>query len=112
MVDVQDNIQIFVDKYKTQSLDEQGFFIRKENLYARYEVLINEEKTEPSKEKFFNDLTIEREDIERIDIVPILEGASLGWLGIFLGGAGFLSANTQTGALMGLMLLFQGIHPR
>ena len=36
MVDVQNNIQNFVDKYKTQSLDKQGFFIKKEKKDDEY----------------------------------------------------------------------------
>jgi predicted phage tail protein len=85
------------------------FFVKKENLYSRYEVLINKESTTPSNDRFYNELTLDRKDIQSIDIVPVLEGASLGWIGVFMGGAGFLNANSQQSALASMALLFYGI---
>lgn len=94
----------------SQSKDAvRKFFIKRENLYSRYEVLINEEKTVPSNDRFYNELTLDREDIERIDIVPVLEGSALGWIGIFMGGVGFLNANTSQAALSSLAMIFYGI---
>lgn len=85
------------------------FFIKRENLYSRYDVLINEEKTEPSTNKDTNDLTLLRNDIKTIDVVPVLEGASLGWVGILLGGVGLAGSQTPMAAMTSIMLIVQGI---
>ena len=85
------------------------FFIKKENLYARYDVLINKQKTTPSDDKQYNDLSIHRNDIEEIDIVPCLEGAMLGWAGILLGGVGFMTATNSFAAMTSLAMMANGI---
>ena len=85
------------------------FFIRKENSYARYDVLINDQKTTPSDDKVYNDLTLERSDIEQIDIVPCLEGSFMGWFGILVGGVGLATATNQMAALTSIALISNGI---
>ncbi len=85
------------------------FFIRKENSYARYDVLINDQKTTPSDDKAYNDLTLERNDIEQIDIVPCLEGSFMGWFGILVGGVGLATATNQMAALTSIALISNGI---
>jgi len=85
------------------------FFIRKENSYARYDVLINDQKTTPSDDKTYNDLTLERNDIEQIDIVPCLEGSFMGWFGILVGGVGLATATNQMAALTSIALITNGI---
>lgn len=92
-----------------QSQDSiRKFFIKRENAYSRYDVLVNKEKTSPSDNTRDNDLTLERGDIESIDIVPVLEGSFLGWAGLLLGGVGLGLANNPMSAMMALNLLFQG----
>ena len=85
------------------------FFIRKENSYARYDVLINDQKTTPSDDKTYNDLTLERNDIEQIDIVPCLEGSYMGWFGILVGGVGLATATNQMAAMTSIALIANGI---
>ena len=87
------------------------FFIKKENAYSRYDVLINGKKTTPSSDMKNNELTINRNDIKEIDIIPVLEGSSdiFSWAGILFGGIGFLNANNSQTALVSLALMFNGI---
>lgn len=94
----------------TQTNDSiRKFFIKKENSYAKYDVLLNNQKTTPSEDKNYNDLTIKRTDIEQIDIVPCLEGAMLGWAGILLGGVGFMTATNSFAAMTSIALIANGI---
>ena len=94
----------------TQTEDSiRKFFMKKENSYARYDVLINNEKTTPSNDRNYNDLSIQRSDIQQIDVVPCLEGAFLGWFGIFLGGVGLATATNQMAALTSIALIANGI---
>jgi predicted phage tail protein len=85
------------------------FFSKRENAYAEYSVLINGEEIAPSKDFKNNELTINRKDITEIDIVPILEGKSLGFLGIILGLGGMGFAQTNMGMLTAIMMLATGI---
>lgn len=94
----------------TQTNDAiRKFFINKQNASANYDVLINNQKTTPSEDKTYNDLTIERQDIEQIDVVPCLEGAFLGWAGILLGGIGLGMATNSFAAMTSIALIANGI---
>jgi len=86
------------------------FFLKRENLYSTYDVLIDNKKTNASTDADFNELTAKRDSIEQIDIVPVLEGSGLGdWAGIILGGVGLANANTAMGAMTSLALIFAGV---
>jgi predicted phage tail protein len=85
------------------------FFLKEENAYATYDVLINNKKSVSSKDPENNELTIDRDDLERIDVIPALEGAGLEWLGIFLGGMGIFTATTPMAMMTSIMLMAQGI---
>tara|TARA_Y100001973_G_C5033192_1_gene249086 strand:- start:59 stop:679 length:621 start_codon:yes stop_codon:yes gene_type:complete len=95
----------------SQSNDSiRKFFLKRENMYSGYDVLINNVKTNPSENIKLNDLTISRDDIERIDIIPVLEGSFIGsWAGILLGGVGLFQANNATAALTSIMLMVVGV---
>ena len=62
-----------------------------------------------SDDKVYNDLTLERGDIEQIDIVPCLEGSYMGWFGILVGGVGLATATNQMAALTSIALITNGI---
>ncbi len=94
----------------TQSDEKiRQFFIQRENSYARYKVLVNGEETSPSLNIKENELTIRLGEIKEVDIVPVLEGAGLGWIGVILGGIGMGFAQTDMGMLASLALLVTGI---
>lgn len=85
------------------------FFLKRENLYSTYDVLINEEKSKSSDDRAHNELTLNRSDISHIDIVPALEGAGLGdWAGILLGGIGLANANSAMAAMTSIALMVAG----
>ena len=95
----------------SQSNDSiRKFFLKRENMYSGYDVLINNVKTNPSENVKFNDLTISRDDIERIDIIPVLEGSAFGsWAGILMGGVGLFYSNSPSAALTSIMLMVMGV---
>ena len=95
----------------SQSNDSiRKFFLKRENMYSGYDVLINNVKTNPSENVKFNDLTISRDDIERIDIIPVLEGSVIGsWAGILMGGVGLFYSNSPSAALTSIMLMVMGV---
>ena len=95
----------------SQSNDSiRKFFLKRENMYSGYDVLINNVKTNPSENVKFNDLTISRDDIERIDIIPVLEGSGFGsWAGILMGGVGLFYSNSPSAALTSIMLMVMGV---
>ncbi len=95
----------------SQSNDSiRKFFLKRENMYSGYDVLINNVKTNPSENVKFNDLTIIRDDIERIDIIPVLEGSAFGsWAGILMGGVGLFYSNSPSAALTSIMLMVMGV---
>lgn len=95
----------------SQSNDSiRKFFLKRENMYSGYDVLINNVKTNPSENVKFNDLTISRDDIERIDIIPVLEGSTFGsWAGILMGGVGLFYSNSPSAALTSIMLMVMGV---
>jgi predicted phage tail protein len=83
---------------------------KRENAYGKYKVLINEKKVEPITDLKFNELTVQREDIKKVDIIPVLEGSfDFSMVGIILGGVGMLFATTPMGMMTSLMLLTMGI---
>ena len=84
-------------------------FLKRENAYGRYRVIVNGEDVAQITDLKFNEITLEREDFKKVDIIPVLEGSFLGILGILLGGAGMLFATTPMAFMTGLMLLTQGI---
>ena len=85
------------------------FFLKRENAYSRYEVIVNGESLVSSENMQENELALSREDIQSIEIVPVLQGAFLGFLGIMLGAASLLTATSAMGAMIGIMLIAQGI---
>jgi predicted phage tail protein len=87
----------------------QKFFIKRENGLARYEVIVDDVALTPSDDLNCNELSIEREGMKKIEIVPVLEGSFLGFLGILLGGVGLLTATSPMGAMVSIMLIAQGI---
>ena len=85
------------------------FFIKRENAYSRYKVLINGEETSPTDNTKENELVLNRPKMDTIDVVPVLEGAGMGWIGIVLGGLGMGFAQTDIGIMASLALLAMGI---
>jgi predicted phage tail protein len=85
------------------------FFIKRENAYARYKVLVNGEETSPTDNIKENELVLNRPKMDTIDVVPVLEGAGMGWIGVVLGGLGMAFAQTDIGMMASLALLAMGI---
>lgn len=62
------------------------YFLKTQNAYGRFKVILNDKEIPFDKNlKQNNELYMKRDDIKRIDIVPVLEGAGWGWLGLALG---------------------------
>ncbi|MAF25506.1 hypothetical protein CL634_08045, partial [bacterium] len=94
----------------TQTQDGiRKFFIKRENAYSRYKVLVNGEETSPSSNFKENDLTINRDNINEIEVIPVLEGASLGWFGIVFGLIGMGMAQTDLGMLASIGMVMAGV---
>ena len=104
------SVQEAMHAINTQSGDSiRKFFLKRENLYSTYDVVINEEKVKFNENKKYNELTIQRENISEIDIIPALEGANFGdWAGILLGGIGLMNATTPMAAMTSMALIFAG----
>ena len=81
------------------------------NFNDKYQVLINEENCPFKGDLKFNDLTIERGDLKKIDVVPVLEGTDLEnpWWSIGLGLLGLGMATTQWGIMASMSLLTTGL---
>jgi len=86
------------------------YFLDTKNLYGRYKILINEKEISAGT-KFLEqyELSQERKDFKRLDIVPVLEGSD--WLDI-LGTIGgmyiFAGATNPYTAMIGIMLMTLG----
>jgi len=85
------------------------FFLQRENAYSRYEVIVDGESLTTSDDVNNNDLVINRHEIDSIEIVPVLQGAFIGLLGIALGAASLITATSSMAAMVGIMLIAQGI---
>jgi predicted phage tail protein len=85
------------------------FFLKRENGLARYEVIVDDQVLDASDDSKCNELLIKREGMKKIEIVPLLEGSFLGFLGVILGVGGLLTATSPMGAMMSIMLIAQGI---
>tara|TARA_Y100000593_G_scaffold749_1_gene1410 strand:- start:27853 stop:28482 length:630 start_codon:yes stop_codon:yes gene_type:complete len=88
----------------------QRFFLKQENMYARYKVLVNDKEIPFNGNLKENELTMMRNDIDTVDIIPVLEGAGWeNWLGIGLGMFGMYYADTSIGMMASLALFAFGI---
>jgi predicted phage tail protein len=91
------------------------FFLDNRNGFAKYRVLINGKDVPPSEDiKDCNELTLKRDDLRKIDIIPILEGAGnndwLGWVGLGLGLIGMGFAQSDFAMMIGMALAMYGAH--
>ena len=87
------------------------YFLNTKNAYGRYKVLVNEKEVSPSSElSELNELSLNREDFKRLDVIPVLEGADwMDMLGTFGGFFIFAGASNPYTAMLGLMLMTLGI---
>ncbi len=95
----------------TQTNDSiRRYFFKPQNAYGRYKILINEKEISvSSKISELNELSIKREEFNRLDVIPVLEGSDwMDILGVVVGGAIFAGAENPYTAMIGLMLLTLG----
>jgi len=90
------------------------YFFKTENAYGRFKVLLNGEEIPYPEQKLLNreetDLTIQRDDIDTLDIIPVLEGAGwLEWLGLGLGLLGLWNAESSFSAMLSILLITTAI---
>jgi predicted phage tail protein len=92
------------------------YFLKSENRFARYKVLVDGKEVSPSDGNPLNidELVLKRGNIDNIDVVPVLEGAGsdnwMAYLGIGLGIMGLGFATNAYGAMIALSLVLYGAH--
>ena len=88
----------------------QQFFLKQENMYGRYKVVVNGKEVPFHGDFKDNELTMQRDDIDTVDVIPVLEGAGWeNWLGLGLGMFGMYYAQTSLGMMASLALFAYGI---
>ena len=89
------------------------YFVDPKNRFKSYHLVINGKKTffPGFKNLHTSEVTINRKDLETIDIVPSLEGSSniLDWAGTAVGVIGMFRANDQNSFMAAAILAYQGI---
>ena len=85
------------------------FFFDKINAAGRYQVIIDGEDLELSGDLAAEELRLQKEGINSIEIIPMLQGSFLGIIGVVLGIGGLLTATTGMAAIMSVMLIATGI---
>tara|TARA_B100000959_G_scaffold279199_1_gene338927 strand:- start:1126 stop:1749 length:624 start_codon:yes stop_codon:yes gene_type:complete len=84
------------------------FCLDRKNAYSKYRVIIDGKEVSMIKNIEHNEITIER-GIKNIDIIPALEGSSLGIFNIIIGAASLPFAGNTMAALMSIMMMAQGL---
>ena len=95
-------------RYENLKEDLKKFCLNKKNGYSRYRVIIDGREVSMIENLEHNELTIKRE-IKNVDIVPALEGSSLGIFSFLIGAFTLPFAGSSMAAMLSIMLIAQGI---
>ena len=79
------------------------YLLNRKNIGSNIKVILNG-KQEISPEDVKNEFSLLREDIDTVDIVPVLEGSSLDWAALAVGLTGMYFAETKWGMFASLAL--------
>jgi len=95
----------------SQTNDSIRRYFLEGRLTTKYKVLINKEMVEPNGNLTENELSLERNNLKNIDIIPLLEGSDLEnpWWAIGLGVIGLGFASSPFAIMAALSILTQGL---
>ncbi len=79
------------------------YLLNRKNIGSRLRVIINE-KEEISPQDIKNEFTLLRQDVNTVDIIPVLEGAGWDWIGLAAGITGMYFAENKWSFLASLAI--------